>query len=187
MNPLIAALLFLGVVAIGVIAYFVTYNSASSSATAQEATQSIQQIFSVMSQQFSTNPNTTGLSATTAANAGVFPTNWLTGSPGAYTAVNDPWGGAVTLAAGTVTTQYVLTLPNVPASVCTQLAAFYTPNTVSVTVTGGTGGTFTNPSYSAGGGGGGAAAASWPPNPAAVQAACSGASNFQIQWTQSLS
>lgn len=185
MNPLIAALLFLGVVAIGVIAYFVTYNSASSSATAQEATQSIQQIFSVMSQQFSTNPNTTGLSATTAANSGVFPSNWLTGSPGSYTAVNDPWNGAVTLAAGTTTTQYVLTLPNVPASVCTQLAAFYTPNTVSISVTGGTGGTFTNPSYSTGGTGG-TTAASWPPNPAAVQSACSGASSFTIAWTQSL-
>lgn len=177
MNPLIAILLALAVLVIGIIGYFTMFQSASQSANAQSTQQSIESIFSTMEQQFATNPNFTGLTAASAATAGVFPSTWVSGT-GTSTVVQDPWGGAVTLAAAAVNggtdNGWTLTVPNVPEAECTQVASFYTPQTASITV--GSTSVWANASYGG--------TDDTPPAPATIQSACSSPSNTII-WTVS--
>lgn len=177
MNPLIAILLGLAVLVIGIIGSFTMFQSASQSANAQSVQQAVESIFANMSQQFATNPNFTGLTIASAAEAGVFPSNWVSGT-GTNETVQDPWGGVVTLVSagvnGGTDNGWTLTVPNVPVSECTQVASFYTPQTSSITVNGTS--VWSNSSY-----GGSSTGA---PLPATVQAACSKSVN-SIVWTVS--
>lgn len=180
MNPIYPALLFLIITAAGLYAYFSGYNSANAGVSASAAQDEITQVFSNVERVYAMNSNNfTGLDSTAAAQAGMVPQSWIvqsgTGTSGSTT-LQDPWGGAVTLAPANVNggtaNGWSLKLANVPPKICAQIASYYTPYTAGITVNGNSVGD--NPTYGT--------TSTWPPQGAAVATDCN-ASRNTITWT----
>ena len=177
-NPILNFILGLALVVGGVIAAYVMYNSGNTSATASNTASYINMMISNTQNDFANNPgNFAGFNNTAAIEAGIPPTTWV--PTGQKTSIVDPWGGAVTFAVASVNggtnNGYTMTLANVPANVCAQIATIYTQQTASISIAGKA--VASNPSY-------GGTATTWPPVPATVDAACSSDTNT-IVWTQS--
>lgn len=178
MNPIYPALLFLIIVAAGIYAYFSGYTSANAGVSAQAAQDEITQVFSNVERVYAMNSNDfTGLNNTAAAQASMVPDGWIIkAAAGGGSTLQDPWGGAVTLAPANVNgganNGWSLTLANVPPKICAQIASYYTPYTAGITVNGTSVGD--NPTYGT--------TTTWPPRGAAVATACNAAVNT-IVWT----
>lgn len=177
-NPILNFILALGLVIGGIIAAYVAYDSANGDSTAQNTSQYVNMMFSNVETDFANNPqNYVGFDNTAAIQANIPPSTWV--PQGQTTDIVDPWGGHVVFAPASVNggtdNGYSLDVPNMPQGICSSVASSYTEQTASISVNGSV--VASNPSY-------GAAAGSWPPSPAAVQAACSAASN-DVVWTES--
>ena len=174
MNPIIAALLGLAIFAVGALGYFETFGQASAGASAQNTTQVVQSVFSNVQQQFANNPNNfAGFNNTAAIQGNIVPAAWV--PSGQSLLITAPWGGAVTFGAyngaGGTATGWSMKIAGVPQSQCSQIASFYTAQTAIIAV--GTTVVADNPNYGLTG--------TWPPQPAAVEAACANPTNT-ITW-----
>jgi hypothetical protein len=175
MNLLVIILLALAVLAIGLIAAFETFGTASSGASSQAVQQNIQAVFSAVSTDFASSPNNfTGFNTTDAIQTGIVPSGWV--PTGQATAVQDPWGGAVTFGVASINggtnNGWTMTLANVPEVSCSSIGDFYTPQTYEILINGTV--IDSNPNY-------GGATGSWPPPAATIQAACTKTVNT-VEW-----
>lgn len=106
----------LGLLALGTLVMM--YSTASSSSKTNQALTDLSSMVSSIQALYYSHPSYSTISSTVAINGGLAPKSMING-----TALNNPWGGTVTLAVNSSNTaRFDVTEPNVPSEACAKLA-----------------------------------------------------------------
>lgn len=158
MSELIGTLIKLGValflVAVAVVIGVRTFGSSEVVAEQQR----LSTIVSNIKTLYANTPTYDGLTTTVAINAGVFPSDMVSG-----TTVRNRWKGNVTVSS--TATTFTITYNNVPKDACIQLVSNFKDSNLTQVVVNGT------------------ALATVPPSPAEASGACTSDRSNTIDWT----
>lgn len=135
MNNVIATLIAVIVTLLLIVVAVVIGEQLFSASSAGNAVSELESIRNNVKSLFAGAPNYTGLTNAVLEQAGLMPTNMMSGTSGQGQDV-DSWGGDVTIAEDANPAQFDVTFAGVPTSACSQLASYAAGNLLSVEING---------------------------------------------------
>lgn len=117
MRELIGALFAALVTIIGIVALIALYNNVTSSNKSSQAITDLTSMVGSIQATYNSHPSFTNLSATVVVNGNLAPATMISG-----TALINPWGGNVTVAAATNANFFTVTESGLPSDGCVKMA-----------------------------------------------------------------
>jgi Tfp pilus assembly protein PilE len=113
---LIEALLFLGIAAVVIVAAVAFYNNATSSNKLNNVKSQVQAISGGVQSLYASQSTYTSVSTSLVVNAGLAPQNTINGN-----AMVNPWGGAIDVTSPAPGRHFEIEIDNIPADACVNL------------------------------------------------------------------